>query len=65
MNIYESEIKDGLADMIMHRNTVACCALAESYEPSQEAIQDLNKIVAKKNDGLDIALAENESQIEL
>ena len=65
MNIYESEIKDGLAEIIMQRNSVACCALAESYEPSQEAIQDLNKIVAKKNDGLDIALAENESQIDL
>ena len=33
MKIYESEIKDGLGDLLSEKNSIACCAVAETYVP--------------------------------
>lgn len=62
--IYQAEIKDGLADQIQN-NSVACYAVAEANaQPSPEAVEKLQKILAA-NCGGNVALAENKEQIDL
>ena len=66
MKIYESEIQDGLRDSLLTNNSIACCAIAETYkpEPSSESIGKLKKILAE-NSGADVSMAQNEDQIDL
>jgi len=66
MKIYESEIQDGLNDILLDSNSVACYAVAETYkpEPLPETISKLKKILAE-NSGSDVSIAQNEDQIDL
>jgi len=67
MKIYESEIQDGLNDILLNSNSVACYAVAETYrpEPLPEAINKLKKILAENSGGGDVSTAQNEDQIDL
>tara|TARA_Y100001938_G_scaffold61340_2_gene85331 strand:+ start:5999 stop:7513 length:1515 start_codon:yes stop_codon:yes gene_type:complete len=67
MKIYESEIKDGLGDLLLKENSIACCAVAETYKPesSQENVDNLKKIIAQNSSAGEVALAQNEDQIDL
>ena len=58
MKIYESEIKDGLGDLLSEKNSIACCAVAETYKP--EEVGKLKKLLADES-----AVAQNEDQIDL
>lgn len=62
IQIYEQEIRDGLSEAIRN-NSVAFCAAAESFEPSPEAVEKLQKIMASAEQ--ELALAENKNQIDL
>ena len=33
MKIYKSEIRDGLSNLLSEKSSVACCAVAETYNP--------------------------------
>jgi len=63
IQIYEQEIRDGLSEAIKN-NSVAFCAAAESFEPSAETVEKLQKIMAS-NQNQELALAENKNQIDL
>ena len=67
MKIYESEIQDGLSDILLSSNSVACYAVAETYkpEPSPEAVDKLKKILAESSGGGEVSTAQNEDQIDL
>lgn len=67
MKIYESEIQDGLNDILLNSNSVACYAVAETYkpEPLPESINKLKKILAENSGSGDISIAQNEDQIDL
>lgn len=65
MKIYEKEISDGLQDVILNNNTIACCALAESFQPTQSQVDSLEKILASNWDGGQVAIAENKDQFDL
>jgi hypothetical protein len=65
MKIYQHEINDGLAEALASNNTVACCAVAESYKPSEEAVDKLKEILASSQDGDELAIAENQDQFDL
>ena len=58
MKIYESEIQDGLSDILSKKSSVACCAVAETYTPEEGS--KLKKILADES-----AVAQNEDQIDL
>jgi hypothetical protein len=64
MKIYQHEINDGLSDLLSN-NTIACCALAESYSPSEEDAEKLKRVLASNHKGGEIALAENQDQFDL
>ncbi len=67
MKIYESEINDGLGDLLSKSNSIACCAVAETYKPEvpPNEITKLKKIIAKNSDDQDLTVAQNENQIDL
>ena len=65
MKIYQHEISDGLADVMTGSNTIACCAVAETYRPAQEDIDKLKEVLASTSGGDEIALAENQNQFDL
>ena len=58
MKIYESEIKDGLGDILSEESGIACCAVAESCTPEEGS--KFKKLLAG-----DSAVAQNEDQIDL
>ncbi len=64
MKIYQHEINDGLSDLLSN-NTIACCALAESYSPSEEDAEKLKRVLASNHADSEIALAENKDQFDL
>ena len=64
MKIYQHEINDGLSDLLSN-NTIACCALAESYSPSEEDAEKLKRVLASNHADSEIALAENQDQFDL
>ncbi len=66
MKIYESEIKDGLGDLLKN-NSIACCAVAKKHntDVSSEDVSKLRKILAEKAVDSDVAIAQNEDQIDL
>lgn len=63
IKIYEQEIRDGLYQAISN-NSIACCAVAESFEPSPETVEKMQKIMASSSDK-ELAVAENKNQIDL
>ena len=65
MKIYESEINDGLQDVLLKSSSIACCAVAETYQPdtSLEESDNLKKVIAENSK--DSATAQNENQIDL
>jgi hypothetical protein len=67
MKIYAQEKRDGIAELIVNNNTIACCAIAETdNSPSTEAIEKLQKVLAENSENLDdLAIAENKEQIDL
>jgi hypothetical protein len=65
MKIYQHEISDGLADVMTSSNTIACCAVAETYRPAQEDIDKLKEVLASNSGDGEIALAENQNQFDL
>ena len=65
MKIYQSEISDGLQDVILNNNTIACCALAEPFQPTESQVDALHKILASSSGDGEIALAENKDQFDL
>tara|TARA_Y100001949_G_scaffold134120_1_gene115641 strand:+ start:151 stop:1656 length:1506 start_codon:yes stop_codon:yes gene_type:complete len=66
MKIYKSEINDGLGDLLKN-NSIACCAVAEKHNTdiSSEDVSKLRKILAEKAVDSDVAIAQNEDQIDL
>ena len=66
MKIYKSEINDGLGDLLKN-NSIACCAVAEKHntDVSSEDVSKLRKILAEKAVDSDVAIAQNEDQIDL
>jgi len=58
MKIYQHEINDGLAEALASDNTVACCAVAKSYKPSKEAVDELKEILASSQDGDELTIAD-------
>jgi hypothetical protein len=58
MKIYESEIQDGLGDILSEKNSIACCAVAETYTPEEGG--KLKKLLADES-----TVAQNEDQIDL
>jgi hypothetical protein len=63
--IYDQEIRDGLGDRLKN-NSVACVALAATNgTPDPEAVEKLQKIIANNQSGGDLAIAENQNQIDL
>ena len=65
MKIYQHEINDGLAKALASNNTIACCAVAETYKPSKEAVDELKQVLASSKDGEELAIAENQDQFDL
>ena len=67
MKVYESEIKDGISDLLLNNNSIACCAVAETYKPdaSLEDMEKIKKVVAKNAQAEDLAVAQNEDQFDL
>jgi hypothetical protein len=65
MKIYKHEINDGLAEALASSNTIACCALAKTYKPDKEVIEQLKEQLASNDVGDEIALAENQNQLDL
>jgi hypothetical protein len=65
MKIYESEIKDGLAEILSSNASVACCAIAETYKPetSTEELDNLMEVIAENSN--ELSVAQNEEQIDL
>jgi hypothetical protein len=65
MKIYQSEIKDGLAEMLSSDTSVACCAIAETYKPeaSTEEFSNLMEVIAENSN--ELSVAQNEEQIDL
>jgi hypothetical protein len=55
MNIYQSEINDGLRDLVLSNNTVAWDIVAESFTPE----------INMKSSALEKIIAENKEQIDL
>jgi hypothetical protein len=51
MKIYQHEINDGLEKDLLSNNTIACCALAESYSPSEEDAEKLKRVLALARQG--------------
>ena len=47
MKIYKSEIRDGLGDLLSEKSSVACCAVAETYNPEDSS--QLRKILAEQS----------------
>jgi hypothetical protein len=62
--IYKQEISDGLEDQIKN-NSIACYALAKSYQPSDEAAEQLKKVLASSDAIQNLAVAQNNNQIDL
>ena len=58
MKIYKSEIRDGLGDLLSEKSSVACCAVAETYNPEDSS--QFKKILAEES-----TVAQNEDQIDL
>ena len=58
MKIYKSEIRDGLGDLLSEKSSVACCAVAETYNPEDSS--QLRKLLAEES-----TVAQNEDQIDL
>jgi hypothetical protein len=65
MKIYQHEINDGLAEALAGNNTIACCAVAETYKPNKEAVDKLKEVLASSKDGEELAIAENQDQFDL
>jgi hypothetical protein len=66
MKIYAQEKRDGIADLIVNSNTIACCAIAETdNSPSTEAVEKLQEALAKNSENDGSAVAENKEQIDL
>ena len=65
MKIYQSEINDGLSEILSNETTVACCGIAETYTPqqSEQEASKLKKIIAQNCK--EEAVAQNEDQIDL
>tara|TARA_Y100000310_G_scaffold339756_1_gene433467 strand:+ start:38 stop:1540 length:1503 start_codon:yes stop_codon:yes gene_type:complete len=65
MKIYESEIKDGLAEILSSNASVACYAIAETYKPekSTEEFNNLMEVIAENSN--ELSVAQNEEQIDL
>ena len=49
MKIYESEINDGLGDVLSKETSIACCGIAETYKPetSEEEDNNLKKVIMR------------------
>ncbi len=63
IKVYEQEIRDGLEKAISN-NSIACCAVAQFFEPSSETVEKIQKIMtASPNE--ELAVAENKNQIDL
>lgn len=58
MKIYKSEIRDGLSNLLSEKSSVACCAVAETYNPEDSS--QLRKLLAEES-----TVAQNEDQIDL
>ena len=67
MKIYKSEIQDGLGDVLLSSNSIACCAVAETYKPESApgSVDFLKKILAENSSGGDLSVAQNEDQLDL
>ena len=67
MKLYQYEIQDGLSDVLLNSNSIACCAVAETYkpEPTLEDVDKLKKILAENSSGGDVSIAQNEDQLDL
>ncbi|SVA40200.1 uncharacterized protein METZ01_LOCUS93054, partial [marine metagenome] len=65
MKIYQHEKDDGLAKALANNNTIAFCAIAETYQPDKEAIDKLREVLASSDAGDELALAENQNQLDL
>ena len=65
MKIYQQEINDGLEKALSANNTIACCALAESYNPTEKDIENLKKALDSSEAGSELAIAENQDQFDL
>tara|TARA_A100001515_G_scaffold128304_1_gene114451 strand:- start:975 stop:2480 length:1506 start_codon:yes stop_codon:yes gene_type:complete len=65
MKIYESEINDGLGDVLSKETSIACCGIAETYKPetSEEEVNNLKKVIAENSN--EVSVAQNEQQIDL
>ncbi len=65
MKIYESEINDGLGDILSKETSIACCGIAETYKPetSEEEVNNLKKVIAENSN--EVSVAQNEQQIDL
>ena len=65
MKIYESEISDGLADILSKETSVACCSIAQTYKPetSAEEVDNLKRVIAQNSN--EVSVAQNEDQIDL
>ena len=65
MKIYESEISDGLADILSKETSVACCGIAQTYKPetSAEEVDNLKRVIAENSN--EVSVAQNEDQIDL
>jgi hypothetical protein len=65
MKIYESEIKDGLSEILLSDTSIACCAVAETYKPetSAEELDNLMEVIAENSN--ELSVAQNEEQIDL
>lgn len=63
IKVYEQEIRDGLEQAISN-NSIACYAAVQSFEPSPETVEKMQKVMAA-NLNKELAVAENKNQIDL